>query len=467
MDPKPILCEIGTLNDGATRQRIQVFPPASETEYAHPKMTFTLTDERLQEFAADINSRDSIPIDRDHAFSKRLPAPAAGWFVPGSAEVTAEGVFADVEWTPSAADQVRNREYRFISPEFSFANRRNDGKVIQEPRLMAAALTNRPFFSEMQPIAAEDEPDAEIVAELVEDGLLLAEDSDDPVQIEAAMSSSKKPYGNVAYADPGYQSDGKHRYPIDTADHVRAAWSYINKAKNAGKYAAEQLSKIKARIRRAAKKFGVTIGADATEGGTMDLTALAEAFGLSADASEDDVLEAAKAVAAENADLKTKQEETDKQLQTLIADATAGAKAAKDLAEMKRDAAIKGAIEAGKIVPAESEFYTTLYDKDPEGVEKLLAEKPVMVGFTPVGDKDARVYDANGNALKAGENGEAVTADLSPSKVFGEDVPVDEASAKIDAAAKNLLRSRGKATYTADEYALACEEAISTLGISR
>lgn len=71
-----------------------------------------------------------------------------------------------------------------------------------------------------------------------------------------------QPYGDVAYADPGYQKDGKKRYPIDTADHVRAAWSYVNQADNASQYSAEQLAHIKSRIRAAAKKFGIQIADD-------------------------------------------------------------------------------------------------------------------------------------------------------------------------------------------------------------
>lgn len=77
-----------------------------------------------------------------------------------------------------------------------------------------------------------------------------------------APGDGSKPYGNVTYADPGYQKDGKKRYPVDTKKHVQAAWSYINKAKNAGRYTAEQLAKIKAKIKSAAKKFGVTISSD-------------------------------------------------------------------------------------------------------------------------------------------------------------------------------------------------------------
>ena len=70
------------------------------------------------------------------------------------------------------------------------------------------------------------------------------------------------PYGDVEYADPGYQSDKKKRYPIDTAAHTRAAWSYINQSDNAGAYSSEQLANIKGRIRAAAKKFGIEISDD-------------------------------------------------------------------------------------------------------------------------------------------------------------------------------------------------------------
>lgn len=68
---------------------------------------------------------------------------------------------------------------------------------------------------------------------------------------EELEKADKKPYGDVNYADPGYQKDGKKRYPIDTEDHIRSAWSYINQEKNAGEYSADQLKKIKAKIEAA------------------------------------------------------------------------------------------------------------------------------------------------------------------------------------------------------------------------
>ena len=64
-------------------------------------------------------------------------------------------------------------------------------------------------------------------------------------------------YGNVEFADPTNK-----KYPIDTAEHVRAAWSYINHKDNAAKYDADEVKAIKDRIKRAAKKHGVDIESD-------------------------------------------------------------------------------------------------------------------------------------------------------------------------------------------------------------
>src|ERR1700730_11992795 len=68
---------------------------------------------------------------------------------------------------------------------------------------------------------------------------------------ETTRSSSvecDKTDAEVQYADPGYQLDGKKRYPIDTDRHVRAAWNYIHNPGNARKYTDLQLKRIKAEI---------------------------------------------------------------------------------------------------------------------------------------------------------------------------------------------------------------------------
>jgi hypothetical protein len=64
-------------------------------------------------------------------------------------------------------------------------------------------------------------------------------------------------YGDVAFADPV-----NNKYPIDSAEHVRAAWSYINHPDNAKKYPRDDVELIKARIKKAAKEYGVEIGGE-------------------------------------------------------------------------------------------------------------------------------------------------------------------------------------------------------------
>jgi len=64
----------------------------------------------------------------------------------------------------------------------------------------------------------------------------------------------EREYGEAKFAD-----DTNKKYPIDTPEHVRAAWSYINHKDNAAKYASSDVETIKDRIKAAAKKHGVEI----------------------------------------------------------------------------------------------------------------------------------------------------------------------------------------------------------------
>lgn len=108
-----------------------------------------------------------------------------------------------------------------------------------------------------------------------EDVRALATDTTPNVAKPKSKDKGDEPYGDVTYADPGYQKDGKKRYPIDTAEHAKAAWSYINQEGNAGEYTPEQLAEIKNKIKAALKKFGVDVEAKAAD----DVSSTAEESG--------------------------------------------------------------------------------------------------------------------------------------------------------------------------------------------
>lgn len=82
-------------------------------------------------------------------------------------------------------------------------------------------------------------------------------------------AAAGEPYGDVAYADSGMQPDGKKRYPLDSLAHCKAAWSYINMPKNAAMYTAEQLAKIKAKIKAAGKRYGIDFAEDVKAAATV------------------------------------------------------------------------------------------------------------------------------------------------------------------------------------------------------
>ncbi len=64
-------------------------------------------------------------------------------------------------------------------------------------------------------------------------------------------------YGDVTFADPVNK-----KYPIDSAEHIRAAWNYIHHKDNAAKYSKDEVETIKGRIKRAAKSHDVEIHED-------------------------------------------------------------------------------------------------------------------------------------------------------------------------------------------------------------
>ena len=69
--------------------------------------------------------------------------------------------------------------------------------------------------------------------------------------------SGEHKYGNVEFADPT-----NNKYPIDTPEHIRAAWNYINHKDNAAKYDQDEVELIKKRIKNAAQKHDIKIDGD-------------------------------------------------------------------------------------------------------------------------------------------------------------------------------------------------------------
>jgi len=119
------------------------------------------------------------------------PAPAAAWFTKLEWR-EGDGLYAvDVAWTEKATAYLADKEYRFISPVFSFTK---TGEVVE---LLMAAITNFPAVDGMDEILAAastffthskktEEPEMDLVK--LRKQLGLAEDADE-AKIEAALSA--------------------------------------------------------------------------------------------------------------------------------------------------------------------------------------------------------------------------------------------------------------------------------------
>jgi hypothetical protein len=66
-------------------------------------------------------------------------------------------LFAEVDWTPRARQEIRDGEYRKFSPVFDFAKKdKKSGLMTKAKQIVAGTLTNRPFFKELPPVLAAD-----------------------------------------------------------------------------------------------------------------------------------------------------------------------------------------------------------------------------------------------------------------------------------------------------------------------
>ena len=165
--------------DQAVPDWVQIFP-AGPVVATNDGRAFRITDPvRL---AASINAgKMPVLVDYDHR-SYFEPydggdSLAAGWC--SAVEARAGGIWAQIDWTPLAAQRIRDREFRFISPEFSVD--REAGEVVA---LAAISLVNRPAFA-MTALARSNPNQGDDDMRAIATALGLPEDADEAAILAA------------------------------------------------------------------------------------------------------------------------------------------------------------------------------------------------------------------------------------------------------------------------------------------
>jgi len=120
--------------------------------FHHPNYgTFEITPQILSEikknFDAKVRGID-IAIDYKHDNEDA----AAGWIKELKLSDDGNALYAIVDWTPDGQKALSDKEFRYISPEFTFAYQDNETLKQFGPTLLGAGLTNRPVIKKMDPV---------------------------------------------------------------------------------------------------------------------------------------------------------------------------------------------------------------------------------------------------------------------------------------------------------------------------
>lgn len=506
-------------------QWIEVMPTADKAR--NGRWFFTITSDDLDTYAASIQaSAGLIPVDYDHEGSEGGSTVAAGWFT-GETRIVQAGeespagesqdhlsLWAQVKWTPQAAQEIQDGRFKRISPEYTFAERDSKtGLLTKAKEIIAATLTNRPFFRELAPVGAADggvvwDESTGYVQRMQEINSALNGDSDRwrywvmDVGDGKALVCEGDDYWVVPFT---LNADGEAQ-PAPQSEWTPAEQQYVSAP-------AEAMQSLGRKVAEASANFpgfaGINVGGEAApnEGDPMDPKILA-ALGLPEDADDATVL-AAVADAKKKADAAAELEEERKRLRTratnggttvsnedLIAAlglsddadeaevlaAVRQAKAGADRLEqtesenedMKGVGAKNRALEtrlkvleaermservqriltdgvrAGKVFPAEKASLAKQFARNPDGLAEIIDARPDHA-FSLTGR-------GHGDEIEEGDDIVSVKAEFASEEADG----VDTDSARLHVRATQILREQGKRNPTEAEYLEALDQAQTT-----
>lgn len=163
-----------------------------------------VSPQKLQNMVSNFNKRirgQDIATDFDHGMDRAKGNQASGWFKefavkPSTDDPTQASLYARVELTNDAANEIKDKKWRYFSLEWDDAWMDNDGTVHPDV-IMGGAFTNRPIAKKMMPINFSE---------------AMWQDLDYETKKEFAVWSSalvnNLPDSSFLYIQPGGKKDG-------------------------------------------------------------------------------------------------------------------------------------------------------------------------------------------------------------------------------------------------------------------
>ena len=125
----------------------------------------------FKSFKKNFNSnvkKTDIAVD----FSHRSGDKAAGWITQVILKEKNTQLWIKVEWTPEASETINNREFRYMSADFTTNYVDNETGKKFGATLNGAGLTNRPFIKDMEAVLSDvdiDDKKRQAIREILND----------------------------------------------------------------------------------------------------------------------------------------------------------------------------------------------------------------------------------------------------------------------------------------------------------
>lgn len=136
--------------NGATLTWVHALPKGEYVHPIHGKLVYD--DAKLSALASSVKNKTrgiDPDIDYDHKEDPAKGHQAAGWV--RDADVRPDGLHLQVEFTPTASAEIREKKYRYFSAEYNDEWLDPTGRVHQDV-IFGGGLTNRPFMKNLMPV---------------------------------------------------------------------------------------------------------------------------------------------------------------------------------------------------------------------------------------------------------------------------------------------------------------------------
>lgn len=123
--------------------------------YGDVEVTPEKLERMVKNFKENVRGQE-ISTDFAHGIDNAKGHKASGWYrdfkvAPSSADANTPSLYAEIDFTPEAKNEIKNKEWRYFSLEWEDEWKDNDGNKFTDV-IVGGGLTNRPIAKHMLPI---------------------------------------------------------------------------------------------------------------------------------------------------------------------------------------------------------------------------------------------------------------------------------------------------------------------------